>query len=340
MGNCFSSIYFKYSIYFSHIMDYKRMVSPKITNKTSESSTVTTSTSKESGPKRPRIVLVNKSQYATKDPMPFLEYTAEKLCNKLSINLKSVRFGTINSVPVIQKNRYYNRNEHITDNLSHPSIIKPYYITLDYVYYKFYENAHDMLNHILDGNEISKENILDIVDTIKYLHNNNIYHFDIKLENILWFSDKRINLIDFGPSGSSYMKSITCDQKQSTPGYNSPEILCNQKFDPFKSDIFSLASTLFCCIHKQFIVSLTNNRDKDFRWMYVDYDSNNNMRDFDSILTSYTESYSGNVDRKVIRELNDLIKLMLKQNPCDRIDINEVSKKLNIIMSNTTVKYF
>jgi MAP/microtubule affinity-regulating kinase len=67
------------------------------------------------------------------------------------------------------------------------------------------------------------------------MHDKNICHRDIKLENIL-ITNKRIKLIDFGFSTLS--NNITCHC--GTPSYMSPEVVTKMKYDGRTTDIWAL----------------------------------------------------------------------------------------------------
>ena len=91
-----------------------------------------------------------------------------------------------------------------------------------------------------------------IMTIIKYCHDNNIIHRDIKPDNIMFgfrngdFSD--IILIDFGHSRILRKDQISSSRGIGTPHFSSPELLL-QQFDPkvshnFKTDIWSIGVTV------------------------------------------------------------------------------------------------
>lgn len=62
------------------------------------------------------------------------------------------------------------------------------------------------------------------MDAVAYLHENNVIHRDLKLDNILIDDSKRIKLIDFGfsvSSGHDQKLSLFCG----TPHYMDPDIV-------------------------------------------------------------------------------------------------------------------
>ncbi|CAD8164251.1 unnamed protein product [Paramecium octaurelia] len=77
--------------------------------------------------------------------------------------------------------------------------------------------------------------IHQLLKILVYIHEKNICHRDIKLENIL-ITNKKIKLIDFG--FSTIYNSITCHC--GTPSYMSPEVVTKQKYDGRTTDIWAL----------------------------------------------------------------------------------------------------
>ena len=104
-------------------------------------------------------------------------------------------------------------------------------------YYEFkYENYNI---YTLERNEkilITKR----IIDAIEELHNKNIVHCDLKLENMIYDSkEKLIKLIDFGCSCNLKNESYTySDENMGTLGYMSPEL--SNGFITKRGDIYSL----------------------------------------------------------------------------------------------------
>ena len=84
-----------------------------------------------------------------------------------------------------------------------------------------------------------------MIDVTLYLHNNNIVHRDIKLQNMLITDGEAIQFIDFGFSkklndDDEYLKEFC-----GTPNYIAPEILKREKYSPKEADIWALGVSLF-----------------------------------------------------------------------------------------------
>ena len=79
-----------------------------------------------------------------------------------------------------------------------------------------------------------------MVSAVKYLHDLNIAHRDIKLENFL-ITDNGLKLCDFGLAGKFQAR---CSKRVGTKAYSSPQLL-QSNYDPFKADIWALGCTIF-----------------------------------------------------------------------------------------------
>jgi polo-like kinase 1 len=89
-----------------------------------------------------------------------------------------------------------------------------------------------------------------ILSAVLYLHQNNIAHLDIKLSNILFDSDGRLKLADFGLS-----RCLHSDQRRHFVGskvFMASEIYAHdENYDRLKSDIYSLGVTFYMMPHRK-----------------------------------------------------------------------------------------
>ncbi len=83
---------------------------------------------------------------------------------------------------------------------------------------------------------------LDILDTVSYLHRNNILHLDIKSNNVMIQPDGRIKLIDLGIA--SRMSDASNSTGFGTPAYMPPEQSEKGQCGRY-TDIFALGIMLF-----------------------------------------------------------------------------------------------
>jgi hypothetical protein len=98
---------------------------------------------------------------------------------------------------------------------------------------------------------------LETAQAIQFLHNNNVLHRDIKVENVLLASlDLQSNaaivkLSDFGSARTiSDQRAATFTKGIGTPIYMAPEVLSNKKYDT-KADIFSFGVLLWVLISQK-----------------------------------------------------------------------------------------
>lgn len=86
--------------------------------------------------------------------------------------------------------------------------------------------------------------IRQVCDAVRYLHDQDITHRDLKLENLLLDSAYNIKICDFGFVKDDCMKDLSktyCGSKS----YASPEILRGEPYDPKKSDIWAIGVVLY-----------------------------------------------------------------------------------------------
>lgn len=119
----------------------------------------------------------------------------------------------------------------------------------------FIDNACDMLDYIQeydmsenDGRFIMKQ----LATIVRECHRLNIYHCDLKLENILIHKmTKKIYLIDFGCS-RLLKNASTCKTYAGTPENVPPEFLISGQYDAKLLDIWSLGLILYDMLCKSY----------------------------------------------------------------------------------------
>ena len=143
----------------------------------------------------------------------------------------------------------------IISQLDHKNIIKLYddYHELNKEYlFMEYADGGDLMNQItkaINNREIIPELkiinwFIEICEAIKYIHNKNILHRDLKELNIFLTSNNNIKLGDFGLAKQLNANNNVAFTMVGTIIYESPEILNGRPYDK-KSDIWSLGVILY-----------------------------------------------------------------------------------------------
>ncbi|CAG9330524.1 unnamed protein product [Blepharisma stoltei] len=169
--------------------------------------------------------------------------------------------------------------------------------------------------------EEAKRIFKQCVSAVKYLHEMDISHRDIKLENILLDSSNNIKLIDFGFS-CIMQKDQPSRSFCGTPSYMAPEIVKRKDFFGPPADIWALGVMLYVILTGTFPFRGTSDRDL-----------------FRKIVLGISEFPDSIPARAKI-----LLKKMLSLNPSARPNISEIAedqwlkegKQENL---DTTLKY-
>ena len=121
------------------------------------------------------------------------------------------------------------------------------------------QELHDYLldNKIVSYNAL-KTLCKKILVAVNELHENNICHLDLKLENIMVDEkSEAVKLIDFGfaeltSDESNQEKERMLNKYRGSIHYSAPEIVKNVPYDGKKADIWSLGVLFYILIAKQF----------------------------------------------------------------------------------------
>ena len=170
-------------------------------------------------------------------------------------------------------------------NLNHKNILKIYHsgesiikkqnnkIKEVYFIIEEYMKYGELLNYIYltkgFGENYGRIIFESLLDAIEYLHNNNIVHRDIKVDNIMLSNDLNIKLVDFGFATNAYNNKINYEKNEKieknekneknekkgklntflgTPNYAAPELHLKIPYYGKSNDIFSLGVTLFVIV--------------------------------------------------------------------------------------------
>lgn len=154
-------------------------------------------------------------------------------------------------------------NENIIKCLGYEDLYPEIFIILEFGGEDLYSLLH---NGELHANEKSDVTI-QILKGVKFLHENNICHRDIKMENIL-YNFNTVKIIDFG---FAYRYEVNEPHKNLTKKcgcryYIAPEVYSyNIPYDGFAADIWSLGVCLFCLYSNLFLFEKPHISDPHYK---------------------------------------------------------------------------
>lgn len=192
-------------------------------------------------------------------------FKATNIITRKSYAMKKIDKHTIG----VHGNKMLERETAILKRVQHPHIVALYevYETSEHTY--LFMELCDLgeLKSLIDSTQLPEMEVAKIIErlasSIAYLHDNDIVHRDLKLENILLSKndadpDDRFNIkvTDFGLSfltggnstfGSDKMMTTTCG----TPMYMAPEILeCSVGYS-HQCDIWSIGIIMYILLSRQ-----------------------------------------------------------------------------------------
>lgn len=176
--------------------------------------------------------------------------------------------------------------------------------------YDFYEKG-DLFTHVIYSDRMDEDLIrkifIQILDGVKYLHDNKIIHCDLKLENILIVNDDMdVKIID-----REFCKYMGNENKlnHKTTGtleYIAPEVLENE-FN-YKTDVWGLGTMLYIMITKS-AIDFKKYTGPDYFFL--------RKKKYRKLSENLSESFPSN-------ELTDLLGKLLTIDSVNRISIEEI----------------
>ena len=106
-------------------------------------------------------------------------------------------------------------------------------------------NAINKMNKLLES--ISRNIFKQLIETIKYIHSKGIFYRDIKPDNFLLNINNNIKLCDFGVSKEIKKGQLITDSC-GTSAFIAPEILLDEPYDPYMTDIWSSSVVLYVMV--------------------------------------------------------------------------------------------
>ena len=158
----------------------------------------------------------------------------------------------------MQKNKDKLRLEreiNILKRLHHINVIKIHKISEEsdnyYIVMEYCENG-ELFNYIVAHERLSEEEtayfFYQLINGLDYIHHKNIVHRDLKPENLLLSQGNILKIVDFGLSNYYYPEEQLLSTPCGSPCYASPEMVCGNKYNGFKIDVWSCGIIIFAMI--------------------------------------------------------------------------------------------
>ena len=210
---------------------------------------------------------------------------------KQSRSASTITLITYNNTLCVRKQSQYNITQEYTllSTLSHPNIIKVFTQDSPNSYIMEYCSNEDLNPKApITGVSDLISTFKQMCEAVKYLHNNNISHLDIKLENFVRDSEGTIKLIDFGHANYN---TESIKKVYGTDFCNAPERYQGE-YCGMKADIFSLGICLtgllagFVPVMKNgkcFAVGESYIKDNGRFWAIIENECIKQNKDFEGI---------------------------------------------------------
>nr|XP_021484860.1 putative sperm motility kinase W [Meriones unguiculatus] len=163
--------------------------------------------------------------------------------------------GTLVAIKTVENNkknlRWIFTEKAILEKLEHPYIIRLYQFIIsekEVHYVTEFAPGGNLFRIVKDNGRMqegeAKKVLGQILAAIKYCHNLDVVHRDLKPQNILLDGEGNVKVIDFGlvAQTRSGTKLTRCC---GTKAFNAPELVQRQPYDGKKADIWSLGVLLY-----------------------------------------------------------------------------------------------
>ena len=227
--------------------------------------------------------------------------------------------------------------------LNHPNITKILEMFEDEKYFMIimeYINGGNLFSFVKKRRKLSEKTakflFRQIILGIKYIHEQNIVHRDIKLENLLIDLNNNIKICDFGIGRKIKSKNQLLHDQCGTLMYMAPEILLSSKekgYEPFPVDIWSSGISLYIMLSGTLPFNYKNKKNSDTdeeeeieeEEESISEKSKSKKNEEDNFKLQYSIVYKEPKKiENISDEARDLLKGLLNKDPKKRLTCDEI----------------
>ena len=228
--------------------------------------------------------------------------------------------------------------------LNHPNITKILEMFEDEKYFLIimeYINGGNLFSFVKKRRKLSEKTakflFRQIILGIKYIHEQNIVHRDIKLENLLIDLNNNVKICDFGIGRKIASKNQLLYDQCGTLMYMAPEILLSTKekgYEGFPVDIWSSGISLYIMLSGTLPFNYKNkkngneeeeNEDNEDENESISDKSKSKKNDDDNFELQYSIVYKEPKHiEKISDEARDLLKGLLNKDPKKRLTCDQI----------------
>ena len=229
--------------------------------------------------------------------------------------------------------------------LNHPNITKILEMFEDEKYFLIimeYINGGNLFSFVKKRRKLSEKTakflFRQIILGIKYIHEQNIVHRDIKLENLLIDLNNNVKICDFGIGRKLASKNELLHDQCGTLMYMAPEILLSTKekgYEGFPVDIWSSGISLYIMLSGTLPFNYKHKKNKNGNEEEEEIEDNEDeeesvsdkskKNDDDNFELQYSIVYKEPKRiEKISNEARDLLKGLLNKDPKKRLTCDEI----------------